>query len=156
MVGVKATLLIFAAVALVGGCGESKEAAEAKALALEEAAAIEEANRLVEISDPNIRKWIFIKPVGNTQYPKGELEKVLGLSLRGEKISDESLKDLAKFKGFVFLDLKGTQVTDAGLFEIAKLQKLRSLDLKGTQVTKAGVAELQKALPKCKISHDFE
>ena len=132
MTGMKQNLLMIAVVALVGGCGESKEAAEAKALALEEAAAIEEANRLVEISDPNIRKWIFIKPVGNTQYPKGELEKVLGLSLRGEKISDESLKDLAKCKGFVFLDLKGTQVT------------------------KAGVAELQKALPKCKISHDFE
>ena len=129
----KQVLLMIAVVALVGGCGESKEAAEfRKALALEEAAAIEEANRLVEISDPNIRKWLFIKPVGNTQYPKEELEKVLGLSLRGEKISDESLKDLAKCKGFVFLDLKGTQVT------------------------KAGVAELQKALPKCKISHDFE
>ena len=129
----KQNLLMIAVVVWVGGCGESKEAAEfRKALALEEAAAIEEANRLVEISDPIIRKAIFIKPVGNTQYPKGELEKVLGLSFRGRKISDESLKDLAKFKGFVFLDLKGTQVT------------------------KAGVAELQKALPKCKISHDFE
>ena len=88
--GMKHYLLIFAVVALVGGCGESKEAAEAKALALEEAAAIEEANRLVEISDPNIMKHLFIKPVGDMQYPKEELEKVLSLSLRGEKISDES------------------------------------------------------------------
>ena len=152
----KQILLILAVVVMVGGCGESKETAEAKALALEEAAAIEEANRLVEISDPNIRKWIFIKPVGNTQYPKGELEKVLGLDLRGEKISDESLKDLAKFKGFVFLVLKGTQITDAGLKEVAKLEKLTNLDLSNTKVTMAGVAELQEALPKSIINHSYK
>ena len=122
--------LIFALLVLVGGCGESRDAAEAKAL--EEVAANEEANRFVEIKDPIVRAALLMKPVGNTQYLKEELEKVAGLSFRGRNLSDESLKDLAKFKGFIFLDLKGTQVT------------------------KAGVAELQKALPKCNITSDHD
>lgn len=127
----KQILLIFALVPLVG-CGESREAAQAEALALQEAAAIEEANRFVEISDPIIRGTLFVKPVDNTRYLRVEVEKVAGLSFRGRNLSDESLKDLAKFKGFIFLDLKGTQVT------------------------KAGVAELQKALPKCNITSDHD
>jgi len=120
--------LIFALLVLVGGCGESRDAAEAKAL--EEVAANEEANRFVEIKDPIVRAALLMKPVGNTQYLKEELEKVAGLSFRGRNISDESLKDLAKCKGFIFVDLKGTLVT------------------------KAGVDELQKALPKCHIISD--
>jgi hypothetical protein len=49
------------------------------------------------------------------------------------------------------LDLRGTKVTDAGLRELAALKGLRILALSDTKVTDAGVAELQKALPDCKV-----
>jgi hypothetical protein len=52
------------------------------------------------------------------------------------------------------LGLLYPKITDAGLKEVAKLQQLRRLTMYGTKVTKVGVAELQKALPKCKITHN--
>ena len=42
------------------------------------------------------------------------------------------------------------------LKEVAKCSKLRVFRCEGTKITIAGVVELQKALPKCKILHDFE
>ncbi len=79
------------------------------------------------------------------------------LVLGRTKITDVGLKEVAKLRQLTLLDLTGTQITDAGLKEVAKLQKLKELDLTNAKtVTKEGVAELQKALPKCKISHDFE
>ena len=52
------------------------------------------------------------------------------------------------------LNLAHTQVTDAGLKELVNLRQLKALQLQDTQVTNAGVVELQKALPKCKITHN--
>ena len=43
-----------------------------------------------------------------------------------------------------------------GLEEVAKCSKLKVFRCEGTKITIAGVVELQKALPKCKILHDFE
>jgi hypothetical protein len=63
---------------------------------------------------------------------------------------------LTKLKKLESLTLSFIPITDAGLKEVAKLKRLETLWLGYTKVTKAGVAELQKALPKCKISHDFE
>ncbi len=42
------------------------------------------------------------------------------------------------------------------LKEVAKCSKLRVFRREGTKITIAGVVQLQKALPKCKILHDFE
>ena len=42
------------------------------------------------------------------------------------------------------------------LKEVAKCSKLRVFRCEGTKITIAGVVGLQKALPKCKILHDFE
>jgi hypothetical protein len=47
--------------------------------------------------------------------------------------------------------IRGQKITDAGLKELAALKNLRLLTLQYTEVTDAGVAELQKALPNCKI-----
>ena len=116
------------------------------------------------------------KPKG--KLTKADLEKVVSLNLNFTKITDEGLKELPKLKQLTYLrlfstqitdsslkelakrqqltaiDLGSTQITDTGLKELAKLKQLTSLNLNNTKVTKAGVAELQKALLKCKISHN--
>ncbi len=137
----------------------------------------------VVIKDPIIRHAlakILKKPSGKfappLKFTKVELAKVDELNLYGTKITDASLKDVAKLTQLTELEMRGqnitdeglkevaklqkltdlcldeTQITDASFFDIAKLQKLTSLSLRDTQVTKAGVAELQKALTNCKIS----
>jgi outer membrane lipoprotein-sorting protein len=72
------------------------------------------------------------------------------LNLRGTRVTDAGLKELAGLKTLKKLDLP-TQVTDAGLKELAGLKSLQLLNLEGTDVTDAGVERLQKALPGCKI-----
>ena len=47
--------------------------------------------------------------------------------------------------------MRGTKVTDEGLKEVAKFQKLELLWLGDMQITAEGVAELKKALPNCNI-----
>ena len=42
------------------------------------------------------------------------------------------------------------------LKEVAKCSKLKVFRCEGPKITIAGVVQLQKALPKCKILHDFE
>ena len=85
----------------------------------------------VTIADPIVEKAIreeLEKPTG--ELTKADLEKVTQLHLYLTPI---------------------TKITDASLKEVAKLQQLKALVLTGNQITAAGVAELQKALPKCKI-----
>ena len=85
-----------------------------------------------------------------------KLKQLKGLYLEGTEITDAALKEVAKLKQLNFLALNLTQITDAGLKEVAKLKQLRFVNLEDTKVTEAGVAQLQKALPKCKIRHDFD
>ena len=85
-----------------------------------------------------------------------KLKQLKGLYLEGTEITDAGLKEVAKLKQLNFLALNLTQITDAGLKEVAKLKQLRFVNLEDTKVTESGVAQLQKALPKCKIRHDFE
>ena len=98
------------------------------------------------------------KPYGKLvpppKFTEAELEREWYLTLDGSygtKITDESLKDVAKLQQLKWLKLINTQVTDEGLKEVAKLQQLETLDLGETKVTEAGVAELKKALPDCNI-----
>jgi len=89
------------------------------------------ANKRSIITNPVIEKAVRVsleKPDGN--LTKEDLEKVMSLNLAH------------------------TQVTDAGLKELVNLRQLKALQLQDTQVTNAGVVELQKALPKCKITHN--
>jgi hypothetical protein len=64
------------------------------------------------------------------------LQKLSELDLRGTKVTDVGLKELAKLPNIAKLDLSYTQVTDAGLRDLAKLQNLKELDLRSTQATK--------------------
>ena len=49
------------------------------------------------------------------------------------------------------LQVSGTKITNASLKELAKMQSLIALSLSDTKVTRDGVAELKKALPNCTI-----
>ena len=83
-----------------------------------------------------------------------KLKQLKGLYLEGTEITDAGLKEISKLKQLNFLALNLTQITDAGLKEVAKLKQLRFVNLEDTKVTESGVAQLQKALPKCKITHN--
>ena len=56
--------------------------------------------------------------------------------------------------GFTKLGSGFTKITDASLKEVAKLKQLRFVNLEDTKVTKAGVDQLIKALPKSRITHN--
>ncbi len=134
----------------------------------------EESAKIIEES---IRKELN-KPKG--ELTKTDFGKVTRLDLSFTKITNASLKELAKLKKLTELGLAGTQITDTGFKKLTKLKKLTHLDLghtqimdtgfkkkkltklkkltwlglKDTKITKAGVADLQKTLPNCKISHN--
>ena len=132
----KQILLMIAVVALVAGCGTTKV----------------DPNAPANITDPIVEERVRVelrKPAG--ELTNADLANVTYLILSGTKITDASLKELAKLKNLTRLSLGSTEITDAGLEEVAKLKNLTSLNLSRTQITKAGVAELKKALPKCEI-----
>ena len=115
----------------------------------------------VVIDDPIVRDYLvklFKKPSGKfappPKFTKAELASVTSLSLSSTKLTNAGLRDIAKMQNLTRLYLGGTKITDAGLKDIAKLQKLRTLYLKDTKITVENAAELQKALPKCRISHN--
>ena len=80
------------------------------------------------ISDPFVEKAIR----RSLKKPEGELTE-------------------ADFAKVTSLFLAFTKITDDSLKEVAKMEKLEKLLLNDTKVTKAGVTELKKALPKCRI-----
>ena len=96
------------------------------------------ADKKPRIADPFFEKVIRLhikKPTG--ELTKADLEKVTRLSLTRTKITDAGLKEVAKLQQLTYLNLWSSP-----------------LGLLDTKITKAGVAELQRALPKCRISHD--
>ena len=140
--------LLMIAVVMVG-CGESKKDAEARAAAeaKEQSAIIEKAIReLFEMA-----KLSLENPEG--ELTEADLEKVTDLMLRGSKITDEGLKEVAKLPKLKRLYLHDTQITDAGFKELTQVKTLTWVGVNDTAVTTAGVADFQKALPKCKITH---
>lgn len=64
------------------------------------------------------------------------------LWLSGTAVTDEGMKEIARFKTIDELDISKTAVGDAGLKEIAKLTKLHTLSLAETKVTDDGLKEL--------------
>ena len=120
----KQILVMMAALVLVG-CGEPSPA--------------------VEIVDPIVEK--AVREV--LEKPKGELteadcEKVWSINLNKYKVTDASLKEVAKFQGLTALDLRESNITDAGLKYVVKLKKLKALGLWDTKVTDEGLKELVK------------
>ncbi len=70
---------------------------------------------------------------------------------RRSPITDEGLAQLANLTELDTLELQHSQVTNDGLPHLAKLKKLRWLILDSTPVTDASA--LQAALPQCKIQY---
>lgn len=90
-------------------------------------------------------------PVPAFKLPSGQ-EKLLaglpaptvpfGLDFYNSPVTDEGLKQLARFQGLQSLHFGSTKVGDAGLKELAPLKDLQALDLRSTLVTDAGLKEL--------------
>ena len=109
------------------------------------------------ITDPIIEKAIrealstpFRKFTG--ELTKADLEKVTKLYLYRKQLSEvpKGLEKLTKLKQ---LDLENNQLTDVkGLEKLNQLTKLSLYHI--PNLTKVQIDELQKALPKCKISHN--
>ena len=171
-------LLMIAVVALVG-CGKKTTPAEPVTNAEPKVAAEKPEPPKVGptklIDDPNVEKAIrekLKKPIG--ELTKADLQKVTYLDFSDNQLTDvkelekltklkqlylhdnqltEVPKGLEKLKQLTFLRLEGNKLTDVKT--LAKLTQLKMLWLTGNQaITKAQIAELQKALPKCKISHN--
>jgi hypothetical protein len=100
-------------------------------------------------------------------------KSVIGVSLKGTKVTDSGLEVLEGFDNLQSLDLSGTKATNNGLKRLKGLEKLRYLNLAGTKVSDSGlenlksltkleyldlrrtkvvsVKDFEKALPKCSI-----
>jgi internalin A len=73
---------------------------------------------------------------------KREGKPVIKVELRGEKVTDERLKELLGLKQLQSLTLYRTAVTDAGLKGLAGFPRLQSLSLFATGVSDAGLKEI--------------
>ena len=65
--------------------------------------------------------------------------QIVTLKMGGTRITDASLKEIAKLKYLTKLHLDRTAITDAGLAELISLQYLEYLNLIGTKVTDNGL-----------------
>ena len=77
------------------------------------------------------------------------------LSLQETAISDRGLKHLIGLKQLREVSLGWTQIGDAGLEQLAAMKQLQELRVNDTRVTSEGLDKLQKALPNCRIVHDW-
>ena len=127
------------------------------------------------ITDPIVEKAIrkkLKKPEGDLS--KVDLEKITHLSFYGQVLTEvpkelekltqlerlglhtnqlTSVKGLENLTKLEALDLMDNQLTDVkGLENLTQLERLYLKD--NPDLTKAQIEELQKALPKCKITHN--
>ena len=80
-----------------------------------------------------------------------ELTQLKKLSLSGNQLT--SVKGLDKLTQLKVLSLSSNEIRDVSALK--ELTQLKVLSLSGNpDLTKAQITELQKALPKCKITHD--
>jgi internalin A len=73
------------------------------------------------------------------------------LNLFDLSVTDDGVKELARFKELTMVNLSCTGLSDAGLEVLKNLTRLKKIIVTDTKVTQAGVRELKKALPKCEI-----
>ena len=76
------------------------------------------------------------------------------VNLFNEPVPDHVLKVTGRFHDLKVLELGRCEITDTGLKEVAKLENLKEVWLHGARITYVGRTQLQKALPKCKITHN--
>jgi len=144
-------LLMIAALALVG-CGK-KEPLTARESAEEKSAkAATEAQAAVVINAPPPERSLEVQFLDG-ELKKADLEEVTKLNLDGYQLTElpKNLENLTQLKVLV---LSKNQLTGLpkGLEKLTQLTELRLDD--NPDLTKAQIAELQKALPKCKITHN--
>ena len=85
----------------------------------------------------------------------GQMPKLNGLSLQGNRFSDrglERLKSLSKLES-LWVGTGDTHITDTGLKYVYGLKKLREFEFYNAPVTETGIQELRTALPKLTIYH---
>jgi len=144
-------LVILLLVVVLVGCASAPKMSTPKATTGESKPP--KADPVKLIADPIVEKHIRRKlkmPTG--ELTKADLEKVTFLNLNGiSQLTDvKGLEKLTKLKS---LDLGVNQLTNVkGLEKLTQLTKLSLRD--NPDLTKAQIAELQKALPKCKITHN--
>ncbi len=102
-------------------------------------------------------EWILSDPGVLTEATFariGQLTRLEALDLRGQRITDTGLKDIAGLAELRSLDLEGTKVTDASLERLKALRNLKSLDVTNTKVTAKGVADFESSRPGVRVLSD--
>jgi hypothetical protein len=92
-----------------------------------------------------LSKWLYFRDLK-------QVTEIADLYLYIEGVRDAELWFLRNFNKLKGLWIESDSITDAGLKHLAKLSGLRTLDLYGTEVSEEGAAELREALPRCKIT----
>ena len=140
----KATLLMITLVALVGCVSLENESPDYRRL---EGVALT-AGESADVIEKEIRKAVN-RPRG--ELNKGFLEEVTQLDIAEYQLTDVS--SLAGLKNLNTLYLDNNQLTD--ISPLMGFTQLKSLSLLfNPNLTKVEIDTLQKALPKCKISHN--
>jgi hypothetical protein len=151
----KQVLLIIAVVALVG-CGEAEHEAAPMVQAEQEDLLTyedsEEAKAAVVINAPPPERSLEVQFLDG-ELKKADLEEVTKLNLDGYQLTElpKNLENLTQLKVLV-LSKNQLARLPKGLEKLTQLTELRLDD--NPDLTKAQIAELQKALPKCKITHN--
>ena len=116
-----------------------------------------EANQISDLTPlselKNLRTILLNRNRITDLTPLAGLPKLEKLDLYGNQITNDQLKHLAGLRILRKLDLRDNQLTDVSA--LAGLKQLVDLRLEGNpKLTKAQIDQFQKALPKCKITHD--
>ncbi len=97
---------------------------------------------------------VWLRPINQlAEVPKSleKLTQLKQLDLAENRLT--SVKGLEKLTQLTHLDLESNQLTELnGLEKLTKLERLSLMY--NPDLTKAQIDQLQKALPKCKISHN--
>ena len=81
--------------------------------------------------------------------------KVHAVILFFAEFDDAALRHLAAMENLRHLEVQQTLLSDDGLRQLQACQRLGLIDVRNTQITAGGLAEFQRALPQCKVLHDF-
>ena len=89
---------------------------------------------------------IAIQALGGAVRPvsRNSLDLRVDFHLRGRKLSDKGLANVARLPDVVALNLRDTQITSKGLRHLEGLTRLRSLHLERTAIGDAGAASLTR------------
>ncbi len=81
-----------------------------------------------------------------------KLPRLAQLDLRQTKITDAGLEALTALKNLQTINLYGTEITDAGVKQLAAIKSLKSVYLWGSKATEEGAKQLAAAVPGVQVS----